>query len=178
MRQTVKLSLLEDQGWICCYCNKRISERHHVEHLIPRSGNGAYPGHDIDYANLLACCLQARGRKEERTCGDRKGSHSIPITPLQPECETRFLYLLSGRVSPAATGDAEAETTIAILGLNTANLRKQREGVLQGLQEILEQADDEELRHIRDSYSQRDENGRWEEFCIAITQILGSVLSD
>ena len=44
LRETVKKSLAEEQGYICCYCGKRISgkgEDTQIEHIYPK-GNDKY----------------------------------------------------------------------------------------------------------------------------------------
>jgi uncharacterized protein (TIGR02646 family) len=51
----LRKSLLEDQGYICCYCGKRIENdsRTPIEHLNPKS---IYKNRTYDYINLLASC--------------------------------------------------------------------------------------------------------------------------
>jgi len=48
-------SLLQEQGYLCCYCCKRVTkEKSHIEHLILQSQS-----HDdltVDYNNLLVSC--------------------------------------------------------------------------------------------------------------------------
>ncbi|XZF61302.1 MAG: retron system putative HNH endonuclease [Gloeotrichia echinulata DVL01] len=47
-------SLLQEQGFICCYCGRHINhENSHIEHLQPRT---TYPQLALDYTNLLASC--------------------------------------------------------------------------------------------------------------------------
>jgi uncharacterized protein (TIGR02646 family) len=51
----LRKSLLEDQGYICCYCGKRIENdsKTPIEHLNPKS---TYKNRTYDYINLLASC--------------------------------------------------------------------------------------------------------------------------
>ncbi len=51
----LKSSLVEDQGYICCYCGQRIESDYKtsIEHLNPKS---KYKAQTYDYANLLASC--------------------------------------------------------------------------------------------------------------------------
>jgi hypothetical protein len=51
-------SLLQEQGFICCYCGQVIDRKHsHIEHFQPRTH---YPSLSVDYSNLLACCPMVR----------------------------------------------------------------------------------------------------------------------
>lgn len=54
-KKKLKSSLLKDQGYICCYCGKRILDdfRTILEHLNPKS---KYKDKTYDYTNLLASC--------------------------------------------------------------------------------------------------------------------------
>ena len=51
----LKKVLLKDQGFICCYCGKRIFDDHNtvIEHLIPKGSNKDLT---LDFDNLLASC--------------------------------------------------------------------------------------------------------------------------
>lgn len=67
--RAVKLSLAQEQGFICCYCGRRISGASsdtQIEHLYAK-GTPVYDEMQLDYeTNLLACC---DGGKQERSGG-------------------------------------------------------------------------------------------------------------
>ncbi|WP_292775105.1 retron system putative HNH endonuclease [Nostoc sp. NMS9] len=47
-------SLLQEQGFICCYCGRRITKDiSHIEHLKPRK---THYNLALEYTNLLASC--------------------------------------------------------------------------------------------------------------------------
>jgi len=47
-------TLLVEQGYICCYCNRFIDKTDsHIEHLVPRSQDSEK---ELDYNNVLASC--------------------------------------------------------------------------------------------------------------------------
>lgn len=53
-KKSVHNSLLKEQGFICCYCSRRIKRTDsHIEHLKPRN---KYPKLVLDYDNFLASC--------------------------------------------------------------------------------------------------------------------------
>ncbi len=51
----LKNTLIKDQGFICCYCGKRIEDDHNtsVEHLLPKKAHKALT---LNFENLLASC--------------------------------------------------------------------------------------------------------------------------
>ncbi len=54
-KEKLKVQLLEDQGYICCYCGQRIEHEYHtrIEHVLPKS---KYKKLTYDYNNLLVAC--------------------------------------------------------------------------------------------------------------------------
>lgn len=54
-KRTLKIALLQEQGYICCYCGRKIYDDHttSIEHLKPKSKNKHLT---YDYSNLLASC--------------------------------------------------------------------------------------------------------------------------
>ena len=55
----VKQALAKEQGFICCYCGRRISGEAdtQIEHIYAK-GTNLYEEMQLDYeTNLVACCL-------------------------------------------------------------------------------------------------------------------------
>lgn len=129
LKQVVKTSLLAEQKYICCYCEKTIdAETSHIEHLLPQS---SYPKKQLDYSNLLASC-QADGKKAH--CGHKKDKQILPITPLDSiEPSQHFIFAADGNIYPRAENDNAANSTISILGLNAKRLVNMRRSVVSGL---------------------------------------------
>ncbi|MEM6699273.1 MAG: retron system putative HNH endonuclease [Bacteroidota bacterium] len=61
-KKRLKEALVKEQGFICCYCGRRIFVDHntHIEHLLPKH---AYKNKTYDYKNLFASCQG--GTKDE-----------------------------------------------------------------------------------------------------------------
>ncbi len=130
----LRLSLLAEQGSLCCYCQQRISianQTSSVEHLIARSVDGTLL---FEYTNLLASCLGGRKDETEETqpkyCNHARGNETLTITPLQKECETHFDYF---QIEDGDEWQIElkglskkAIEVIDILNLNTPKLRRLR----------------------------------------------------
>lgn len=124
IKRILKQSLLEEQGFICCYCERRItenSESSHIEHLKPK---GIFPYLDLDYKNLLCSCLPEE--KNEDSCGHKKDNwfdEELFVSPLTSECEEKITYSSSGNLEGA---DEASKTTIEKLGLNNYDLVRSR----------------------------------------------------
>lgn len=54
-KEILHTALMAEQGYLCCYCGKRIDERteSHIEHLIPQC---IAKDLELEYSNLLASC--------------------------------------------------------------------------------------------------------------------------
>lgn len=195
MRRSVIAALLVEQGSLCAYCNARISGehgRHHIEHLLPRRlvdpagelGSEAAQSIersgiprdrlDIDYRNLLACCPNKEGKTGTSGCGDHKGGGLLPLTPLDPSCETAFQYLLTGGVvSPLEAG----QEAITLLGLDRRPLEQARRKVLEGWLEVALEVEATLPEDQCAAYLQRLLDAEpLPEFVVAATQLLRTFL--
>jgi len=121
--------LLEEQGYICCYCMQRISaERMKIEHWKPQS---QYTKLQLDYRNLLAACEGNEGNPRQlQHCDTRKGDKEIIINPAdsQKNCEQYLKYSSNGRIysdDPIIDNDLNN-----ILNLNTQTLINNRKKAL------------------------------------------------
>ena len=65
-------SLLEEQGYICCYCERELKENdYHIEHFRPKDRT-LFPELQLDYSNLLCSCQRNNQRKTPLHCGNSK----------------------------------------------------------------------------------------------------------
>jgi uncharacterized protein (TIGR02646 family) len=194
VKQLVKKNLLKEQGWLCCYTGIRINDKKsHIEHLKPQSickEEGNYE--DVNYNNLLAAYP-----KGECPFGARYKKHwyhtDLFITPLNRQCETKFLFDMEGRISAAdieekAVEDTNnknkkqekspAETTIENLKLDHPLLTEMR---LEAINEVFfpdnKKLSEAKLRTIvENGYSQPDKEGRYPHFCFVIEQVALEIL--
>lgn len=77
-KRELRKSLLEEQGYLCAYCMKRIRKDKNVkiEHYHPRNIQN-----QMDYGNLLAVCMDNQTLEDEKgkvqkvrfTCDSCKG---------------------------------------------------------------------------------------------------------
>lgn len=132
--KAMKRQLLEDQGYVCCYCNRSITGVGDItEHVEPKSANKHWVG---EYKNLLVACEGGQhipatitGTKKARRlayplhCDQSKGNLTIPISPLSPDCESRVKYdVLTGSVN----GDSDVLIMRDTLNLDQSELRIER----------------------------------------------------
>ncbi|MDR1291664.1 MAG: TIGR02646 family protein [Planctomycetaceae bacterium] len=127
----VKQSLIEEQGGLCCYCERYITDDDsHFEHFRPQS---CYKKDVLNYQNLLCSCVKEPKKETDRHCGHFKGDQfdeQFLISPLDPECENQFAYDSKGRIKPAQSDNEKATKTIDMLGLNNGNLPDNRKSLI------------------------------------------------
>lgn len=167
-----KLSLTIEQGYVCCYCGQRISgigEKTQIEHILPK-GIPLYQNRQLDYENLLACCDGGKGdRVTDKTvpadtilhCDASKNNEIIPIHPLMPDCEERFIYDDKGDVFGT---DSDAEKTIEILNLPSPVLVNMRKAAIDNYS--LKPPSDWKEEYER--LDKKDSNGFYPEFCFVL----------
>lgn len=166
-KQIVHRALLAEQGHVCCYCGREISEcDSHIEHFLPQH---AFASRALDYENLLASCLRQCGSQTPLHCGHAKADAldgAKAISPLEADCECRFKYTFGGAIVPSDESDGSATYMRDLLVLDGAALRSRRAEVLSRVFDVdfLATATVEELISLRDGFGSRDENGRYASF--------------
>lgn len=166
-KRAVKLALMNEQGHICCYCERRLTEEDsHIEHLRPQSD----PACDsLDYNNMLCSCTRKIIKGDPRHCGNLKGSwfdERLIISPLDPACENKFSYTADGHIKPADSSDNAAQETIKKLGLGIPKLNDLRKKAIEPF--LDEGISDGELEKFVTGYLKQDSSGRYGEFWTTI----------
>lgn len=177
-KRDVHDTLLQEQGYSCCYCESRISTQiSHIEHFKPRS---KYPELSLEYANLLASC---QGEAEDPPpkpsyCGQLKGAwydSQLLVSPLVPACADYFRYSDDGQILPTRdlSKATAAITTIEKLGLDINKLRRLRKSAIEGvLDDEFDELTETEKRKLIQYFDLPDENGQYQEFCSALIYLL------
>ncbi len=168
-KAAVKTALMEEQGYICCYCERRLSERDsHIEHFKPQSDPAVDP---LDYQNLLCSCQNQLKKGEPRHCGNLKEDwfdENLLVSPMSEECEQSFTFHHDGTIHPS-NGNQKAKTTIKKLGLDLPKLNSLRAAAIEPF--LDEELDESELNEFVEHYLQIDSNGRFEEFWTTIKNL-------
>ncbi len=169
-KKDVKNSLLKEQGYICCYCERRLTEDDsHIEHFKPQS-NPSVDG--LDYTNMLCSCQDKLKPGEPRHCGILKGNwfdNNLLISPLDNGCEGRFIYTGDGEIKPATESDVPATKTIEKLGLNIPKLNDMRKNAIKPF--LDENLDELEFSQFVRGYLIKNSDGKFEEFWTTIDYI-------
>ena len=127
-------ALLEEQGYICAYCMRRIptrdkiegkltSEDHRIEHIKCREN---YKNLQLKYNNMLICCPGHIG--EDEHCDRKKDDQEISFSPLDPVFINTLTYTSAGII--ASSNPVYNEEMNSILNLNTSLLVLNRKAVL------------------------------------------------
>ncbi|MHB8370153.1 MAG: retron system putative HNH endonuclease [Leptospirales bacterium] len=171
-KQALKESLMREQGFLCCYCERRVTiSDSHIEHLRPQSG---FPDQTLAYPNLLCSCQGERVKGDPVHCGHAKENwfdETLLISPLHPECENRFSFTGDGHIKCRDASDKAASETIRRLGLGIPKLKALRKAVIAPFLEG--EMSEEERTLFVGKYLERDSEGRFPPFWTTIRYLFG-----
>lgn len=126
--------LLEDQGYICAYCMRRIpvadrgsTEDSRIEHIIPQSELS--DKEKMDFRNLVICCPGAimDTSKKKAHCDRRKAENRIHLSPLDKNFIATIEYGSDGLIK--STDSICDQEINEILNLNIPLLKANRKAV-------------------------------------------------
>jgi uncharacterized protein (TIGR02646 family) len=173
-KQALRNNLLAEQGYICCYCNKDISDDDfHIEHFRPQE---TFEVLALEYYNLHASCLRNQKSGAPIHCGMAKGNwfdDALMLCPLDNH-EAKFKFYYDGKVdasTPVAT------TMVDRLNLNAASLMAKREAEIAGIlgADFISTATDDEYIKLFRKISRKN-SGKYQPFLIAIQQQIKQLL--
>jgi uncharacterized protein (TIGR02646 family) len=164
----VKNALMEEQGYICCYCEQELIETDsHIEHLLPQD---SYPEKALDFSNMLRSCQDKLKKGEPRHCGNLKGDDELPISPLDEDCERYFKYTYDGYIEPVNEKARTTIETIKMLGLDIDKLNALRKDAIEPFIDSL--LTEEELIEFVSAYLKKVD-GRYQPFYTTIKFLFG-----
>lgn len=182
-KDDLRLSLLEEQGYICCYCMSRITldlDKMKIEHWKPYT---KYESLRLDYQNLLGACKGNEGaRLKNLHCDTKKGETEITINPIvgDKNCENLISYRSDGEIySTDVSINHDLNET---LNLNLGFLKKNRSDALFiVLRKLDERFSNKTWTKITvqkeiDKLNTKDENGFYDSYCQFIVSYLKSKL--
>ena len=172
-KPAVKQSLASEQGSLCCYCERRLTDDDsHIEHFRPQHDDEVDP---LDYTNMLCSCQSQLNKGEPRHCGNLKDDwfdNELLISPLDPGCESRFRFNGNGNILPDADRDSAAIETIKRLGLDIPKLKALRASAIEPF--LDDALSVEDVRQFVDGYLQKDSQGQYGEFWTTIKYLFGA----
>lgn len=184
-KKKLRKRLVEDQGYICCYCGMEILDDEHtkIEHILCQKFHSDL---DLCFDNMLASCdggdsdreafnktdkIERKNKdRHQRHCDAKKGERDIPVSPLDADIESYFTYFDDGSVK--GYGEQGAEL-IRILGLDVKFLQTLRQNAIESYFE--NSIDDLEIE-IEKLRTPKD--GKLQPFCFVIEQCLCAILKD
>lgn len=166
-KNELRAALLSEQGYVCGYCGSGIDEEKSVvEHIKCRD---RYPTLQLDYLNMICSCEGGQNKRSGNSkyplyCDAAKGSHDIPVSPLDLNCAELFVYDEAGGIHDKYSQDARS--TIEILNLNNPVLKNRRKAAINYYKQLSDEDTnwDEELQHLYFVY----DNRKHIEFCFVI----------
>ncbi len=176
-KDDIRDNLLQEQGFLCAYCMRRISKEHmKIEHWYPESKLDEMGR--MDYSNMLGCCEghMDDGVHKNDTCDTHKEDTVITLNPLKRTHIAKIRY-------KAGTGEIYSEDPIINRDLNdTLNLnckeqflKENRKMVLDTLKSHINKKDilsRAEWEKILKKYDSMDHEGHRKEYAgIAIWYI-------
>lgn len=180
-KTSVHQSLLQEQGFICCYCGRRIIlADSHIEHFKPRN---KYPDLQLDYVNLIASCEIDTDEPPPIPvhCGHKKGAwyeENLMVSPVESNCADFFRYTDDGQILATKEIDKQeaAKTTIEKLDLNIYKLQKMRKGAIEGILNGLDLSDSQTVQKLINGFSKPNKDGELDQFCHVIIHVLQQYL--
>lgn len=163
VRDQLKRQLLEEQGWLCAYCMKRISATDmKVEHVASRH---EHPERQLDYSNLVACCYGDEGKsRKEQYCDTHKGQKSLSKNPAVPADRTEESIQYDAEGYIYSTDPVFDKELSDVLNLNKDILRHYRKSVRQAVIEQLSllpiNSDKNKIHDLLSRWQKRDSRNK------------------
>jgi uncharacterized protein (TIGR02646 family) len=138
VKDDVRNSLLQEQGFICAYCMSRITEKNvNIEHYIAQNPPQNHDKSlDLAYSNMLGVCPGNEGQPiKQQTCDRHRKNIPLTVNPLDSASVSRIEYSADGSIkSTDATINADLNET---LNLNIDFLKRNRKDALDELKRKL-----------------------------------------
>lgn len=170
----LRKQLLEEQGYICCYCMSRINcNNSKIEHLKPQS---IYKNLQIDYSNLFVACNGGEGNKaNQQFCDTKKGESEFKYLDLLRNIENDLEYEKIGQNGiKIFSNNTDLNSDIEnILNLNIRILMKNRKEAYNKTIENLKSRgfSISNIKKVKE-YFMKKHNGKYEPFCQMIVYFL------
>lgn len=140
-------SLLEEQGYVCAYCMRRIpckdrlyrkdgttyvltDEDHRVEHMQSREN---HEDKKLDYSNMVICCPGHIGNEDH--CDRLKGSRDISFSPFDSSFIETLSYKTDGEI--VSSNEQYNKEINEVLNLNTKILKENRKSTWEAVKKEL-----------------------------------------
>lgn len=127
VKDIIRDSLLDEQGYICAYCMCRIdnSSECTIEHYISQRHHSESPFSEDEhkrqsllYSNMSGVC-----KNNSEHCDKHRGNTPLEILdPHKPSCEELISYDFNGHIKPSGRDIEKVQKDICTLGLDCDKL--------------------------------------------------------
>lgn len=187
-KDDTRISLLTEQGHICCYCMRRIPETRKIpgskiEHFLCQEDHSH---EELNYRNMLLACLGNEGSpKRLQTCDTRKGNLNLSQNPSNNtrNIESLVIYKPNGEIySPDDTFNTELST---VLNLNVKQLKDNRRAIYETVQNrIRNKVKQHKTNILQKRFLETEkrkwlnlDDGKYSEFCMVGVYVINKKLS-
>ena len=175
IKDNIRASLKEEQGYICCYCMSRVEfPNSKIEHFKPRS---LFRGQQLEYSNLFVACLGGEGGgKNKQHCDTKKGNDALNYIDLFSSVENDIEYHKDGLIfSTNINIDDEINS---VLNLNYDILKENRKEALEQLMIDLKKLGFSipNLQRTLKKYKHKNAKGKYRPFCEMVVYFLNKKL--
>ena len=172
-KDALRKRLLEDQGYICCYCGRKIynDKNTKIEHVKCQKN---YKELSLCFENMLASCDggdkdRENNVKHQLHCDAKKENKDIPISPLE-NIDGYLSFFEDGTVK--GRGEIGREL-IRILGLDAKFLNTQRKNAIDKYELCFPDDLESELLLLKQKH-----DGCYEEFCFVLEQYVLDLINE
>ena len=175
VKKAMKTALMKEQGYICCYCERTLTEDDsHIEHFKPQSDTDV---DSLDFSNMLCSCQKNVKKGTPLHCGNSKGDwfdDALLVSPLQANCASKFGFKGDGTIY-AVDNDVSALTTIDKLDLDIEKLNSLRKSAIEPF--LDDSLTDEEVSAFIEGYLSKSGAGKYEPFQTTIQYLFSEMVA-
>lgn len=180
----LRQSLLEEQGYICAFCMRRIpvtvkdpgeNEFSKIAHLESRANN---QNRKLDYSNMVVCC--PGNINGEAHCDKSQASSDISLPLFSDQVQNSISYTSQSGEIRSSNPIWERELN-HLLNLNNPLLKANRREALEGVRVALgkkNQWSESDLRERYQQWIQKDSDGKFRPYCGIIVWYLKKKLGN
>jgi len=172
----LRKQLLQEQGYICCYCMSRIDcSNSKIEHFRPQTKNRDV---QIDYQNLFIACSGGEGAKgKEQFCDTKKGESELKHIDLLSSMKNINYSKGAKDISISSTDKNIDKEINNILNLNVNTLSRNRREVYDRVMKNLKSREYTTASIQKAlNYYQAQHKGKFEPYCEMVVYFLDKKL--
>lgn len=165
-RELMAKSLLDEQGYLCAYCEQQIDLRNsRIEHIKPQN---SYPALQMDYSNMVVCCCgDAREEDSQNNsnpflhCDNSKGDTDISFSPTEEHIFPTLSYIYNEGAYHLHSNNSSFQRDInEVLNLNCPYLLEHRRRAITAINKVLDKGGVSKVEEYRTRCTQLDQNGK------------------